>query len=256
MFTSELLSVLLWLAFGKFLIVGILMLIKNLPSIQKLRVYDIEVPQEQTVRELKAAWVVLTDAMVLAILVWLGLIKLSPESFGNILLTFLVFFIWVEVWFYWTHRWMHQNDFMWKIHEHHHLSLINQPLTAISFSFIEKFVFYTCGWFLLPTLLSWYIPISAYGIAAYFTCYYIASPIAHSNMEFLYSLLKYLPFGMSNLSSSATSHGIHHARCDVNFGLITSVLDCIFGTYAQDTEKVKKRLYLGQNLTSLQEILE
>lgn len=256
MFTPELISVLLWLAFGKLPIVGILMTIQNLPSIKKLRVYDIEVSREQTIRELKDSWVVLTDAVVLVILVCSGLLKLSTESLGNILLTFVVFFVWVEVWFYWTHRWMHQSEFMWKFHEHHHLSILTQPLTATSFSFVEKFVFYTCGWFLLPTLLSWYIPISAYGIAAYFACYYIASPIAHSNMEFLYPLFKYLPFGMSNLSSSATSHGIHHARCNVNFGLITSVLDCIFGTYASDTEKVKKRIFLGENLGSLQEVLK
>lgn len=255
-FTPELIIVLLWLAFGKLPILGTLTLIKNWPSIQKLHVYDIAVSREQTIRELKSAWVVVTDAVFLAILVLFNLIRLSPESLSNILLTFVVFFVWVEVWFYWTHRWLHCSNRMWKIHKHHHLSIINQPLTSISFSFLEKFVFYTCGFFLLPALLSWYIPISAYGITAYFTCYYIASPIAHSNVEFLYSFLKYLPFGMSNLSSSATSHGIHHARCNVNFGLITSILDCAFGTYAKDTENVKKRLYIGQSLTSRQEVLE
>ncbi len=180
LFTPEFIFVLLWLAFGKLPFVGILTTLQNWPSIHKLRVYDIEVSREQTIRELKSIWVVLTDAVVFTLLVCSGMLKLAPESISNILLTVVIFFVWVEIWFYWSHRWMHQNKFMWKFHEHHHLSALTQPLTSISFSFIEKFVFYTCGWFLLPTVLSWFIPISAYGIAAYFTCYYIASPSAHS----------------------------------------------------------------------------
>ena len=256
-FTPIFLSVLLWLAFGKLLIIKLFTVLKDLPFYQLLRIFSIEVSKEQTVRELKATWVVLTDAIVLALLAEFGLIRFAPESLSTILLTFLVFFIWVEIWFYWSHRWLHQSNIIWRFHQHHHLSVINQPLTATSFSFMEKFVFYTCGWFLLPTLISWYIPISPCGIAAYFTCYYIASTIAHSNTEFSYFLQKRLPWGLDKLVPSSTSHALHHVRYQMNFGgPFTSVLDKACGTYVQNTEKIQSRVSLGKSLTSLEEVYE
>lgn len=256
-FTPKFLSVLLWLAFGKLLIIELFTVLRDLPSYRWLRIFSIEVSKEQTLRELKAAWVVLTDAILLALLAGFGLIRLATESLSTILLTFLVFFVWVEIWFYWSHRWMHQSNLIWKIHQYHHLSVVNQPLTATSFSFIEKFVFYTCGWFFVPTLISWYVPISAWGIADYFTCYYIASAIAHSNTEFSYALQKRLPWGLDKLFGSSTSHTLHHARYMVNFGgPFTAILDRACGTYAKDTEKIQERVSLGKSLTSLEEVYE
>ncbi|WP_392535634.1 sterol desaturase family protein [Nostoc sp. C117] len=256
LFTPELISVLLWLAFGKLLIIGLFTILNDLPSKQKLRVFNIKISREQTIRELKAIWVVFTDVFALTLLVGFSLIRLASDSPTNILVTFVTFFLWIEVWFYWTHRWMHKSDFLWKIHEYHHLSQVNQPLTATSFSIIEKFVFYTCGWFLLPTLISWYIPISADGIALYFTYYYISSAIAHSNTEFTYSIQKHLPFGLDKFSGSGTGHALHHARYDTNFGLLSSILDRIFGTYAEDTEKIQEKVSLGEALENLQVIIE
>lgn len=254
-FSPELLIVLLWIGLGKLLIIALFTVLRDLPAYQCLRVYQVNISPEQIAREVKSAWVVITDGIVLALLAELGLIKLAPNSFSNIILTFVIFFIWVEIWFYWSHRWMHQSKLLWKVHEHHHLSVVNQPLTATSFSVLEKFVFYTLGWFSLPTLLSWYIPLSPYGIVLYFTVYYVASAIAHSNTEFSYPIQKNLPLGMDKLMGSGTGHAIHHARCNVNFGLITSLMDQVFGTYAPDTQKVQERVFSGQSLSSLQEVL-
>lgn len=254
-FSPELLIVLLWIGLGKLLIIALFTVLRDLPAYQCLRVYQVNIFPEQIAREIKSAWVVITDGLVLALLAGLGLIKLAPNSFSNIILTFVIFFIWVEIWFYWSHRWMHQSKLLWKVHEHHHLSVVNQPLTATSFSFLEKFVFYTLGWFSLPTLLSWYIPLSPYGIALYFTVYYVASAIAHSNTEFSYPIQKNLPLGMDKLTGSGTGHAIHHARYNVNFGLITSLMDQVFGTYASDTQKVQERVFFGQSLSSFEEVL-
>ena len=64
-----------------------------------------------------------------------------------------------------------------------------------------------------------------------------------------------MPLGLDRLWGSGTGHAIHHARYDVNFGLITSVLDLVLGTYAPDTQKVQERVSSGQSLSSLQEVL-
>lgn len=254
-FTPDLAVVLFWLAFGKLLLIGAFTCFNQMPLFKRLKVFEIEISQEQTARELKASWVVFTDTFVLAVLVSFDLIRLEPSSLGNIMTTFALFFVWIEVWFYWSHRWMHQSETLWKIHEPHHLSEVNQPLTATSFSLVEKLFFYTLGWFSVPTILSWYLPVCPLGIAIYFTYYYISSSIAHANTEYSYSIQKKSPLGLDKLPGSSTGHALHHARYNVNFGLLTSVLDRVLGTYAQDTEEIQKQVSDGQSLTSLKDIL-
>lgn len=239
-FTPNFLIVLLWIGFGKLITIGLFTFICNLPSKRQLRVYDIEIKKEQVVWELKASWLVLTDPIVLALLAWFRLIKFAPESPANILFTIAVFFVWAEVWFYWTHRLMHNQPLLWKIHRHHHLSKISQPLTAASFSFVEKFVFYTCGWLLFLSAVSWFVPISLYGIVAFYSYYFFTSPIAHSNTELSAHLLGKLPLSMGNIIGTATGHAIHHVQSNVNFGFITTVLDRVFGTYQTSVKTPKK----------------
>lgn len=255
LFTIDFVCVLLWLVAGKPLIIGLFTLLINVPPFKSRRVFQLDLSSGQTGRELKAAWVVITDAVVLALYAALGWIQLGTNTPINTLLTFGLFFVWVELWFYWTHRWMHQSRWLWPAHAAHHLSKINQPLTATSFSVIEKLIFYSLGWFLLPVLVSWWYPISPYGIALYFTVYYIASCIAHSNTEFSYTTQKHLPWGLDKLPGSGTGHAIHHARYNVNFGLLTTILDRLLGTYASDTVKVQAKAADGGGLTQLHEVL-
>lgn len=86
-FTTKFVLILAWIGFGKLLTISLFTFISNLPSKQKLRVYDFKASQEQTVRELKSSLLVITDPIVLALLVWLKLIKFAPDSSLNILLT-------------------------------------------------------------------------------------------------------------------------------------------------------------------------
>lgn len=241
-FTFKFLVLLLWLACGKLLTVALFTVVTNSHSNLKLRVYNVAINRQQTIRELKSSWLVLTDPIVLALLAWFGLIKFAPESPTNILLTVGVFFIWAEVWFYWTHRLMHSH-WLWKIHQHHHLSEITQPLSAASFSFVEKFVFYTCGWLFFLAFLSWYLPISLYGIVAFYTYYFITSPIAHSNTELTPHWIHELPFGIGKFLGTATGHALHHDQYGVNYGFITSVLDRVFGTYRDKEEQSKPEMF-------------
>jgi Delta7-sterol 5-desaturase len=255
-FTSELVGLLLWLSFGKPLAILIITVICELPSSRNLHIFNIQIFREQTIRELKSTWLIFTDAFMLMLLVKFNIVRFGSNSPINIMLTFSAFFLWIEIWFYWCHRLMHKNNLLWKVHEYHHLSEINQPLTASSFSMVEKFVFYTCGWFLLPTVVSWFNPLSTLGVGLYFAYYYASSAIAHSNTELTYSFQKHLPFGIGKCLGSATGHALHHARYDTNFGLLSSIPDRLFGTYAKDTEKVQQKVSSGESLENLQVAIE
>jgi Delta7-sterol 5-desaturase len=222
---------LLWLAISKPIFIFIIsssLKNKNI-SFSKLCKVDIEAVQKN--REAKSIWLLLTDPILLFLFKYFSFINLSQNSALNTILTFFVFFAWVEIWFYFSHRFLHEK-IAWKIHEHHHLSIITRPLSSSSFSFAEKFFFYTLPWISFVSLISWVMPISLSGVLFFYTFYFFISPLAHSNHDFFSSyLLSTLPFNIGKYLASPVSHAVHHNNYNVNFGFFTNVLDRSFGTY-------------------------
>lgn len=87
----------------------------------------------------------------------LFLLGLLPDPSGMPLCTWNSFYIVlathavpVEFIYYWGHRWMHSNPKLYKIHKHHHLSIVPSPKTSVTFLWSEH-VFYDLI-FALPVL--------------------------------------------------------------------------------------------------------
>ena len=235
--TKELIVVLVWLAFGKVALGLAWEGLLTTSTMRSHRVFKIQIPADQRLREIRSSWHVVSDAVVLYVLTRFGLIQLAADTLANSLLTFAVFYAWVEVWYYATHRWMHANDFLYRVHRSHHLTRVVTPLSSISMSWVEKWVFYTCGWLGFVALASWVVPISLYGIAAYYAFHFIISLHGHSNTEptRLGCLMSRLGMG------SATSHALHHARFRVNYGFSNMLLDRLLGTYSNETETLQRK---------------
>jgi sterol desaturase/sphingolipid hydroxylase (fatty acid hydroxylase superfamily) len=184
---------------------------------------------EQTATERRSIYLVLTDPVVLALLVSSGALRLAPDTWFNAALTFAVMFLWVDMWMYGNHWAMHRFAFLTRWHVHHHRSRVPQPSSALSFSFMEKLVCYTLGWLLAAAALSWWVPISLYGIAAFYAFYFSASSIAHSNFEFFHRGADPTAF---RVLGSATTHALHHVRPRCNLGFFTTLYDRLLGTAA------------------------
>jgi len=221
----------IYLMFGKVVLGLFWTRIMNFDALRSHRIYKVEITREQKIREMKTSWHVISDGVVLYLLNVLGLIHFSMDSWQNIALTIVVFYVWVETWYYFTHALMHKYKWLYKYHREHHLSLVVSPLSSISMSNVEKWVFYTGGWLGFMSLMSWLIPISLYGIVAYYTYHFVISLHGHSNTEAsgFNSVLTRLGMG------SATSHAIHHARFNQNLGFSNMFWDKVMGTYAVDT---------------------
>lgn len=247
-FSIAVLSVLAWLMFGK-LILGLgWELGMKLQVMRAHRVFCIDIPKGQRLREIKSSWHFLSDAIVLYVLIRFDLIVLAPENLSIILLSFAALYIWVEVWYYFTHRLMHESDIFYRIHRSHHLTRVVTPLSSISMSWIEKWVFYTCGWLGFMALISHLIPVSLFGIASYYLFHFLISLHGHSNVE-----ASHLGPALSNLlhSGSPTSHALHHARFRVNYGFSSMFLDRLLGTYAEDTPLLQKNALANNGAKSL-----
>lgn len=239
--------VLLWLAFGKILLGLAWEWLMATPGMREHRVYRIETPPTQRLRELKSSWHVVSDAIFLYALVELNLIRFAPDTLANTLITFGIFYVWVEVWYYSTHRLAHQYDFLYKFHKSHHLTLVVTPLSSISMSWVEKWIFYTTGWLGFMAAASWFAPVSLYGIAAYYTYHFIISLHGHSNVEAARFNAVLTRLGMG----SATSHALHHTRFRVNYGFSNMLLDRLLGTYAKETGELQARAIEKRGVTSL-----
>lgn len=240
---------LVWLALGKLLTISLVSWLGSLRVFAARRVYAVPVREGQTRLEATSAWMLLTDPVVLGVLVATGALRQAPASVGTVLGTFVALFLWVDVWMYWNHRAMHQWKWLWRIHAHHHRSRTTQPLSALSFSLSEKLGCYTLGWLLPLAAWSQVAPVSFWGVIAFYTFYFFASPIAHSNFELASHRLRW---PMKALGT-ATSHALHHARVTNNYGFLTTLHDRLFGTFWVDSDEIHDRVIAGSPLGSLRE---
>src|SRR5262245_62258196 len=118
-FDLQTLLILAWIAVGKLFTVPLIALTARSAD---RPLFDGEIKHAQTQREFASIWLLLTDAVVLALLLAAGGLRLQGPTARNSITTFVLMVLWGEWWMYWTHRWMHHNKVLWAWHRHHHLS--------------------------------------------------------------------------------------------------------------------------------------
>jgi sterol desaturase/sphingolipid hydroxylase (fatty acid hydroxylase superfamily) len=146
---------------------------------------------------------------------------------------------------------MHHKALLW-IHREHHKSKITNPMSSISFSFMEKLIF-SVGIIAPVAALSSIMPISFYGIVAYYLFYFVTNVLGHSNFEIREP--GYAKTWIGRIINTPAYHAMHHARYVKNYGLITSTLDRMFNTMWEDYDKVQTRAAMDQPLEKLSERL-
>ncbi len=216
------------------------------------RVYNLQADQEQLREELNNSWLTspLHSALI-GLALYSGLLVSTEETWWRFSYTFLIVFVWTEIWHYFSHRAMHHKSLLW-IHREHHKSKVTNPISSISFSFLEKLIF-SVGIVGPVSLLSWVTPISFYGIVAYYIFYFITNTLGHSNFEIREP--GYATTWIGKVINTPTYHAMHHARYVKNYGLITSTLDRLFNTMWEDYDKVQTRAASEQPLNKLSERL-
>jgi Delta7-sterol 5-desaturase len=190
-------------------------------------------------------------AALIGLALYSGMLIDCENTWINVLYTFAIVFVWTEIWHYFSHRAMHTKALLW-IHREHHKSKVTNPLTSISFSFLEKFIF-SVGIIIPVAVLSSYIPVSFYGLYIYYIFYFITNVLGHSNMEIRDP--NYAQTWIGKILNTPTFHAMHHARYVKNYGLITSTLDRFFDTMWEDYDKVQSRAAAEKPLSKLSERL-
>lgn len=218
---------------------------------RRRRIYQRALAPGQLVSELKSTVVTVAfDALVAAAVLTAGLVRFADQpsvwlSAG----TFVAIFAWFEVWFYATHRLLHHPK-LYFLHRQHHAARVTNPLSATSFSLVERFIL-QLGLLGFVALVSQWTPISRLGFGAYVFANYLLNVYAHTNVELL-------PAGFGRtlpgrLLFSSTFHAMHHARMLGHYGLFTQGMDRLFGTFFDDFAQVHARAASGDGLQKLGE---
>lgn len=243
-------SLILWIGFGKLVIGSILQLVAKTSYIQEHRVLAMNFPRGQRREEIRNSWHVISDGVMVTGLIAAGAFYFSESSYINHFTTFIVMWIWVEIWYYFSHRAMHENNYLYKIHKKHHDSVVLQPLSAISMSATEKWFFYSAAWLGFMALVSRIIPVTLEGIAAFYTFNFILSLHGHSNAETSRMMIWISRLGFA----SSTSHALHHTRYNANYCFSWAFLDKLFGTDTPDYKQIQENAYHGKGAVAIKDL--
>lgn len=221
---------------------------------QRRRVYRLAYAEGQIGSELQAAVTVIAfDALVFSTVRHFGLIQYAQEPSALLFAgSFLLVFLFTEIWFYVTHRAMHHKALFW-IHRQHHTAKVTDPLTSLSFSIIERAILIG-GILALSAMVSLAIPLSMGGLIAVGLSNYVLNVLGHSNVEFMPVWFAKSRIGRFFITPSY--HAMHHARFRGHYGLFTTVLDSWFATRFEDYEQVYDRAREGRGLDRLGERVE
>ncbi len=209
-----------WLGFYK----------SKLQSIKKRQIYDFLPDSSQQLYEIK--WSMYTSIVfglsgVVMGLMWqnnLTQIYLKFNQFGywylpvSFILTSLVH----ELYFYWTHRWLHQPKIFKLFHKVHHHSVTPSPWASFSFHPVEGVIQALA----LP-LIVLVVPLHPLVVLIYLTAMTISAVSNHLGFEILpQNSEKFL----AKWFVSGVHHTQHHRYYRYNFSLFYPFLDVLFKT--------------------------
>jgi sterol desaturase/sphingolipid hydroxylase (fatty acid hydroxylase superfamily) len=217
------------------------------------KVYAVPVTEAQLHRErINSYFTTPIHPVTLAIAMLSGLMRVAQETWLAVALTFALTFVWGEVYHYLLHRAIHLRSLHF-IHREHHRSHITNVWTSISFSFYEEF-FFALGMIGFLSLVSWWQPVSLYGIVAWYLLYFFTNTLGHSNFEI--NQPGYTDSFFGGIFTTSAYHAMHHARYVKNYGLLTRVMDRLFDSEWSDTSEVQSRAARGEPLTALRQRLD
>jgi sterol desaturase/sphingolipid hydroxylase (fatty acid hydroxylase superfamily) len=162
----------------------------------------------------------------------------SPAAWWQIALEYVAYFFLFDTYFYWLHRWMHNEPFYSWVHKLHHKSTSPNMLTTLSVNPLESVI---NGGF-VPLFLALFT-VHDVTVALITPTSILMGLYVHSGYEFMPRWWN--KSWATKWFITATFHDQHHRFFTGNFGGYTTIWDRICGTmrpkFESDFDKVKAR---------------
>lgn len=153
-------------------------------------------------------------------------IYLEFDKFGHayLLVSLILISLVHEIYFYFTHVWMHWPSVFKRVHFVHHYSKKTSPWASFSFHPLEAVIQAV----FLP-LIVLIIPVHPVMLIVYLTFMTVTAISNHLGSELIRNQT------IKNLFISGTHHHAHHDRFSRNFGLYYTWPDKLFGTESRES---------------------
>jgi Delta7-sterol 5-desaturase len=226
---------------------------------RRLRAWRIQLEQRadtaQVRREIRNAFIAaVPSALLSCVMIYLathGFTKIYFNVFDHHILVGLAGFplllLLNDAWFYWVHRALHHPRLYKHVHAEHHRSIDVNPLTSLSFHWLEPLLLTL--WIVPAALL---IPIWA-PVLGVLQVYGLYDNIkSHLGYELFPAWFNRSP--LRGLTSS-TYHNMHHTNFRGNYGLHFRLWDRLMGTeiksYERTFEGIKNRAAGRQDVPAI-----
>ena len=150
-------------------------------------------------------------------------------------LNFILLLLGVDFIFYWVHRWGHEMKIMWAAHSPHHSAEEMNFFVALRASVTQRLFSFIFFW---PLTLVGFTPFDIYTMTA---LHLFISFLHHT--EFIPKLWRPIEFIFTTPSHHRVHHGANYQYLDKNFGEFLIIWDRMFGTFAEEREKIVYGMY-------------
>lgn len=152
-------------------------------------------------------------------------------------LMWVVLFLSVDFIFYWVHRWAHATNIGWAAHSPHHSAQEMNFFVALRASVTMRLYSFFFFW---PLTLIGFEPKHI----VMMTGIHLFQAFLH-HTELVPKLWKPIEYIFTTPSHHRVHHGMNFAYLDKNFSEFTIIWDRLFGTFAEEKEKVAYGMYDG-----------
>jgi len=149
--------------------------------------------------------------------------------------TFILLLLGVDFVFYWVHRWGHSINIMWAAHSPHHSAEEMNFFVALRASVTQRLTSFLFFWVL--TIIGFH-PLHIYMMAG---IHLFIAFLHHT--EFIPKLWRPIELIFTTPSHHRVHHGVNFAYLDKNFGEFLIIWDRLFGSFAEEKEKVVYGIY-------------
>lgn len=210
-----------------FLIVGSVFLYLYKTNHKKQKLHDLKISKEQYEHEIRWSLIstfIFAGSGVLMGILWQSdltqiYLRFDQYPIWYLPISFILYSLTHEFYFYFTHIWMHQPRWYKAVHHVHHLSHKVSPWASFSFHPWECLVH--AAFFPIMIL---FLPIHPVVIITYFSFMTLTAVSNHSGVEIFKSstIKKYF--------ISGEHHYLHHHLYQGNYGLFYTFIDKLFKT--------------------------
>lgn len=155
------------------------------------------------------------------------------------LVNWLLLLLGIDFIFYWVHRWGHQINILWAAHSPHHSAEEMNFFVALRASVTQRLFSFFFFW---PLTVIGFRPFDLYAMTG---LHLFISFLHHT--ELIPKLWSWIEYLFTTPSHHRVHHGVNFRYLDKNFGEFLIVWDRLFGTYAEEEEKVVYGMYNPPN---------